>query len=151
METKKLTIVEVLSKTLGNIKIENVVSYDFIKDAIGVVSMTDKERVVDTFYLKDVIEFTTIGKITEIKDIIPVTIEVTLNDGNTIKIPDVVNTTMNDYGYLVFSQYNNFEEDNSITTLDRHIFEEKVIRIKTVQDISKSAKSETSEPEKKDC
>ena len=131
----KTTKVEIISKTLGDIKIDNVVSYDFISGAIGVVSINENRRIIDSFYLKDIIEFATPGKIDDPTDIVPVTVEVTLNDGKKVTIPDVLKSTMNEYGYIVFSQYTMIEEDGSITTMDRHFFEEKVIRIRTIQNI----------------
>lgn len=131
----KTTKVEIISKTLGDIKIDNVVSYDFISGAIGVVSINENRRIIDSFYLKDIIEFATPGKIDDPTGIVPVTVEVTLNDGKKITIPDVLKSTMNEYGYIVFSQYTMIEEDGSITTMDRHFFEEKVIRIRTIQNI----------------
>ena len=131
----KTTKVEIISKTLGDIKIDNVVSYDFISGAIGVVSIEEGKRIIDSFYLKDIIEFATPGKIDDPTGIVPVTVEVTLNDGKKITVPDVLKSTMNEYGYIVFSQYTMIEEDGSITTMDRHFFEEKVIRIRTIQNI----------------
>lgn len=131
----KTTKVEIISKTLGDIKIDNVVSYDFISGAIGVVSINENKRIIDSFYLKDIIEFATPGKIDDPTGIVPVTVEVTLNDGKKITIPDVLKSAMNEYGYIVFSQYTMIEEDGSITTMDRHFFEEKVIRIRTIQNI----------------
>ena len=131
----KTTKVEIISKTLGDIKIDNVVSYDFISGAIGVVSINENRRIIDSFYLKDIIEFATPGKIDDPTGIVPVTVEVTLNDGKKVTIPDVLKSTMNEYGYIVFSQYTKIEEDGSITTMDRHFFEEKVIRIRTIQNI----------------
>ena len=131
----KTTKVEIISKTLGDIKIDNVVSYDFISGAIGVVSINANRRIIDSFYLKDIIEFATPGKIDDPTGIVPVTVEVTLNDGKKVTIPDVLKSTMNEYGYIVFSQYTMIEEDGSITTMDRHFFEEKVIRIRTIQNI----------------
>lgn len=131
----KTTKVEIISKTLGDIKIDNVVSYDFISGAIGVVSINENKRIIDSFYLKDIIEFATPGKIDDPTGIVPVTVEVTLNDGKKITIPDVLKSTMNEYGYIVFSQYTMIEEDGSITTMDRHFFEEKVIHIRTIQNI----------------
>ena len=131
----KTTKVEIISKTLGDIKIDNVVSYDFISGAIGVVSINENRRIIDSFYLKDIIEFATPGKIDDPTGIVPVTVEVTLNDGKKVTIPDVLKSTMNEYGYIVFSQYTMIEEDGSITTMDRHFFEEKVIRIRTIQNI----------------
>ena len=131
----KTTKVEIISKTLGDIKIDNVVSYDFISGAIGVVSINENRRIIDSFYLKDIIEFATPGKIDDPTGIVPVTVEVTLNDGKKITVPDVLKSTMNEYGYIVFSQYTIIEEDGSITTMDRHFFEEKVIRIRTIQNI----------------
>ena len=129
------TKVEIISKTLGDIKIDNVVSYDFISGAIGVVSIEEGKRIIDSFYLKDIIEFATPGKIDDPTGIVPVTVEVTLNDGKTVIVPDVLKSAMNEYGYIVFSQYTMIEEDGSITTMDRHFFEEKVIRIRTIQNI----------------
>ena len=41
----KTTKVEIISKTLGDIKIDNVVSYDFISGAIGVVSINENKRI----------------------------------------------------------------------------------------------------------
>ena len=131
----KTTKVEIISKTLGDIKIDNVVSYDFISGAIGVVSINENRRIIDSFYLKDIIEFATPGKIDDPTGIVPVTVEVTLNDGKKIIVPDVLKSAMNEYGYIVFSQYTMIEEDGSITTMDRHFFEEKVIRIRTIQNI----------------
>lgn len=131
----KTTKVEIISKTLGDIKIDNVVSYDFISGAIGVVSINENRRIIDSFYLKDIIEFATPGKIDDPTGIVPVTVEVTLNDGKKITIPDVLKSAMNEYGYIVFSQYTMIEEDGSIITMDRHFFEEKVIRIRTIQNI----------------
>ena len=131
----KTTKVEIISKTLGDIKIDNVVSYDFISGAIGVVSINENRRIIDSFYLKDIIEFATPGKIDDPTGIVPVTVEVTLNDGKKITIPYVLKSAMNEYGYIVFSQYTMIEEDGSITTMDRHFFEEKVIRIRTIQNI----------------
>lgn len=131
----KITKVEIISKTLGDIKIDNVVSYDFISGAIGVVSINENRRIIDSFYLKDIIEFATPGKIDDPTGIVPVTVEVTLNDGKKVTVPDVLKSTMNEYGYIVFSQYTMIEEDGSITTMDRHFFEEKVIRIRTIQNI----------------
>ena len=131
----KTTKVEIISKTLGDIKIDNVVSYDFISGAIGVVSINKNRRIIDSFYLKDIIEFATPGKIDDPTGIVPVTVEVTLNDGKKVTVPDVLKSTMNEYGYIVFSQYTMIEEDGSITTMDRHFFEEKVIRIRTIQNI----------------
>ena len=131
----KTTKVEIISKTLGDIKIDNVVSYDFISGAIGVVSINENRRIIDSFYLKDIIEFAAPGKIDDPTGIVPVTVEVTLNDGKKVTIPDVLKSTMNEYGYIVFSQYTMIEEDGSITTMDRHFFEEKVIRIRTIQNI----------------
>ena len=131
----KTTKVEIISKTLGDIKIDNVVSYDFISGAIGVVSIEEGKRIIDSFYLKDIIEFATPGKIDDSTGIVPVTVEVTLNDGKTVIVPDVLKSAMNEYGYIVFSQYTMIEEDGSITTMDRHFFEEKVIRIRTIQNI----------------
>ena len=129
------TKVEIISKTLGDIKIDNVVSYDFISGAIGVVSIEEGKRIIDSFYLKDIIEFATPGKIDDPTGIVPVTVEVTLNDGKKIIVPDVLKSAMNEYGYIVFSQYTIIEKDGSITTMDRHFFEEKVIRIRTIQNI----------------
>lgn len=143
----KTTNVEIISKTLGDIKIDNVVSYDFISGAIGVVSINENKRIIDSFYLKDIIEFATPGKIDDPTGIVPVTVEVTLNDGKKITIPDVLKSTMNEYGYIVFSQYTMIEEDGSITTMDRHFFEEKVIRIRTIQNIKSQ---EVVEDSKKD-
>ena len=131
----KTTKVEIISKTLGDIKIDNVVSYDFISGAIGVVSINENRRIIDSFYLKDIIEFATPGKIDDPTGIVPVTVEVTLNDGKTVIVPDVLKSAMNEYGYIVFSQYTIIEKDGSITTMDRHFFEEKVIRIRTIQNI----------------
>ena len=131
----KTTKAEIISKTLGDIKIDNVVSYDFISGAIGVVSINENRRIIDSFYLKDIIEFATPGKIDDPTGIVPVTVEVTLNDGKKVTVPDVLKSTMNEYGYIVFSQYTMIEEDGSITTMDRHFFEEKVIRIRTIQNI----------------
>lgn len=131
----KTTKVEIISKTLGDIKIDNVVSYDFISGAIGVVSINENRRIIDSFYLKDIIEFATPGKIDDPTGIVPVTVEVTLNDGKKVTVPDVLKSTMNEYGYIVFSQYTIIEKDGSITTMDRHFFEEKVIRIRTIQNI----------------
>ena len=131
----KTTKVEIISKTLGDIKIDNVVSYDFISGAIGIVSIEEGKRIIDSFYLKDIVEFATPGKIDDPTGIVPVTVEVTLNDGKKVTIPDVLKSTMNEYGYIVFSQYTKIEEDGSITTMDRHFFEEKVIRIRTIQNI----------------
>ena len=131
----KTTKVEIISKTLGDIKIDNVVSYDFISGAIGVVSIEEGKRIIDSFYLKDIIEFATPGKIDDPTGIVPVTVEVTLNDGKKIIVPDVLKSAMNEYGYIVFSQYTIIEKDGSITTMDRHFFEEKVIRIRTIQSI----------------
>lgn len=131
----KTTKVEIISKTLGDIKIDNVVSYDFISGAIGVVSINENRRIIDSFYLKDIIEFATPGKIDDPTGIVPVAVEVTLNDGKKVTVPDVLKSTMNEYGYIVFSQYTMIEEDGSITTMDRHFFEEKVIRIRTIQNI----------------
>ena len=131
----KTTKVEIISKTLGDIKIDNVVSYDFISGAIGVVSIEEGKRIIDSFYLKDIIEFATPGKIDDPTGIVPVTVEVTLNDGKKIIVPDVLKSAMNEYGYIVFSQYTIIEKDGSITTMDRHFFEEKVIRIRTIQNI----------------
>ena len=131
----KTTKVEIISKTLGDIKIDNVVSYDFISGAIGVVSINENRRIIDSFYLKDIIEFATPGKIDDPTGIVPVTVEVTLNDGKTVIVPDVLKSAMNEYGYIIFSQYTIIEKDGSITTMDRHFFEEKVIRIRTIQNI----------------
>ena len=131
----KTTKVEIISKTLGDIKIDNVVSYDFISGAIGIVSIEEGKRIIDSFYLKDIIEFATPGKIDDSTGIVPVTVEVTLNDGKKIIVPDVLKSAMNEYGYIVFSQYTIIEKDGSITTMDRHFFEEKVIRIRTIQPI----------------
>ena len=131
----KTTKVEIISKTLGDIKIDNVVSYDLISGAIGVVSINENRRLIDSFYLKDIIEFAIPGKIEDPTGIVPVTVEVTLNDGKKVTVPDVLKSTMNEYGYIVFSQYTMIEEDGSITTMDRHFFEEKVIRIRTIQNI----------------
>ena len=131
----KTTKVEIISKTLGDIKIDNVVSYDFISGAIGIVSIEEGKRIIDSFYLKDIIEFATPGKIDDPTGIVPVTVEVTLNDGKKVTVPDVLKRTMNEYGYIVFSQYTIIEKDGSITTMDRHFFEEKVIRIRTIQNI----------------
>ena len=131
----KTTKVEIISKTLGDIKIDNVVSYDFISGAIGIVSIEEGKRIIDSFYLKDIIEFATPGKIDDPTGIVPVTVEVTLNDGKKIIVPDVLKSAMNEYGYIVFSQYTIIEKDGSITTMDRHFFEEKVIRIRTIQNI----------------
>ena len=131
----KTTKVEIISKTLGDIKIDNVVSYDFISGAIGVVSINENRRIIDSFYLKDIIEFATPGKIDDPTGIVAVTVVVTLNDGKKVTVPDVLKSTMNEYGYIVFSQYTMIEEDGSITTMDRHFFEEKVIRIRTIQNI----------------
>ena len=131
----KTTKAEIISKTLGDIKIDNVVSYDFISGAIGVVSINENRRIIDSFYLKDIIEFATPGKIDDPTGIVPVTVDVTLNDGKKVTVPDVLKSTMNEYGYIVFSQYTMIEEDGSITTMDRHFFEEKVIRIRTIQNI----------------
>ena len=128
----KTTKVEIISKTLGDIKIDNVVSYDFISGAIGIVSIEEGKRIIDSFYLKDIIEFATPGKIDDSTGIVPVTVEVTLNDGKKIIVPDVLKSAMNEYGYIVFSQYTIIEKDGSITTMDRHFFEEKVIRIRTI-------------------
>lgn len=148
MNDEQMTKVEILSRTLGMVKIENVASYDFIKDAIGVVSLTAKEKIIDSFYLKDIIEFATPGRITDLENIIPVTIEVTLNDGKTITIPDVVGSRMNEYGYLVFSQYTNFnQEENVIITMDRFFFEETIVRIRTIQTINKSEEQVQEAPE----
>ena len=133
----KTTKVEIISKTLGDIKIDNVVSYDFISGAIGVVSIEEDRRIIDSFYLKDIIEFATPGKIDDPTGIVPVTVEVTLSDGKKVTIPDVLKSTMNEYGYVVFSQYTTIEEDKSITTMDRHFFEEKVVRIRTIQTIKR--------------
>ena len=131
----KTTKVEIISRTLGDIKIDNVVSYDFISGAIGVVSIEENKRIIDSFYLKDIIESATPGKIDDPTGIVPVTVEVTLNDGKKVTIPDVLKSTMNEYGYIVFSQYTKIEEDSSIITMDRHFFEEKVVRIRTIQNI----------------
>ena len=131
----KTTKVEIISKTLGDIKIDNVVSYDFISGAIGIVSIEEGKRIIDSFYLKDIIEFATPGKIDDPTGIVPVTVEVTLNDGKKVTIPDVLKSAMNEYGYIIFSQYTIIEKDGSITTMDRHFFEEKVIRIRTIQNI----------------
>ena len=131
----KTTKVEIISKTLGDIKIDNVVSYDFISGAIGVVSINENRRIIDSFYLKDIIEFATPGKIDDPTGIVPVTVEVTLNDGKKVTVPDVLKSTMNEYGYIVFSQYTMIEEDGCSTTIDRQFFEEKVIRIRTIQNI----------------
>lgn len=131
----KTTKVEIISKTLGDIKIDNVVSYDFISGAIGIVSIEEGKRIIDSFYLKDIIEFATPGKIDDPTGIVLVTVEVTLNDGKKIIVPDVLKSAMNEYGYIVFSQYTIIEKDGSITTMDRHFFEEKVIRIRTIQPI----------------
>ena len=139
----KTTKVEIISKTLGDIKIDNVVSYDFISGAIGIVSIEEGKRIIDSFYLKDIIEFATPGKIDDPTGIVPVTVEVTLNDGKKITVPDVLKSTMNEYGYIVFSQYTMIEEDGSITTMDRHFFEEKVIRIRTIQPIQTINPQET--------
>ena len=73
----------------------------------------------------------------------PVTVEVTLNDGKKIIVPDVLKSAMNEYGYIVFSQYTIIEKDGSITTMDRHFFEEKVIRIRTIQPIQNIKPQET--------
>lgn len=143
MDNKTTTKVEIISKTLGDIKIDNVVSYDFISGAIGVVSIEENKRIIDSFYLKDIIEFATPGKIDDPTDIVPVTVEVTLNDGKKVTVPDVLKSAMNEYGYIVFSQYTMFE-DGTITTMDRHFFEEKVVRIRTIQNI-KSQEPEESE------
>lgn len=140
----KTTKVEIISKTLGNIKIDNVISYDFISGAIGVVSINDNKRIIDSFYLKDIIEFATPGKIDDPTGMVPVTVEVTLNDGKKVTVPDVLKSVMNEYGYIVFSQYTMFEEDGTITTMDRHFFEEKVVRIRTIQNI-KAQEPEESE------
>ena len=139
----KTTKVEIISKTLGDIKIDNVVSYDFISGAIGIVSIEEGKRIIDSFYLKDIIEFATPGKIDDPTDIVPVTVEVTLNDGKKIIVPDVLKSAMNEYGYIVFSQYTIIEKDGSITTMDRHFFEEKVIRIRTIQPIQNIKPQET--------
>ena len=139
----KTTKVEIISKTLGNIKIDNVVSYDFISGAIGIVSMEEGKRIIDSFYLKDIIEFATPGKIDDPTGIVPVTVEVTLNDGKTVIVPDVLKSAMNEYGYIIFSQYTIIEKDGSITTMDRHFFEEKVIRIRTIQPIQNIQPQET--------
>lgn len=143
MDNKTTTKVEIISKTLGDIKIDNVVSYDFISGAIGVVSINENKRIIDSFYLKDIIEFATPGKIDDPTGIVPVTVEVTLNDGKKVTVPDVLKSTMNEYGYIVFSQYTMFE-DGIITTMDRHFFEEKVVRIRTIQNI-KAQEPEESE------
>ena len=139
----KTTKVEIISKTLGDIKIDNVVSYDFISGAIGVVSIEEGKRIIDSFYLKDIIEFATPGKIDDPTGIVPVTVEVTLNDGKTVIVPDVLKSAMNEYGYIIFSQYTIIEKDGSITTMDRHFFEEKVIRIRTIQPIQNIQPQET--------
>lgn len=139
----KTTKVEIISKTLGDIKIDNVVSYDFISGAIGIVSIEEGKRIIDSFYLKDIIEFATPGKIDDPTGIVPVTVEVTLNDGKTVIVPDVLKSAMNEYGYIVFSQYTIIEKDGSITTMDRHFFEEKVIRIRTIQPIQTIKPQET--------
>ena len=139
----KTTKVEIISKTLGDIKIDNVVSYDFISGAIGIVSIEEGKRIIDSFYLKDIIEFATPGKIDDPTGIVPVTVEVTLNDGKTVIVPDVLKSAMNEYGYIVFSQYTIIEKDGSITTMDRHFFEEKVIRIRTIQPIQTINPQET--------
>ena len=139
----KTTKVEIISKTLGDIKIDNVVSYDFISGAIGIVSIEEGKRIIDSFYLKDIIEFATPGKIDDPTGIVPVTVEVTLNDGKTVIVPDVLKSAMNEYGYIVFSQYTIIEKDGSITTMDRHFFEEKVIRIRTIQPIQNIKPQET--------
>ena len=139
----KTTKVEIISKTLGDIKIDNVVSYDFISGAIGIVSIEEGKRIIDSFYLKDIIEFATPGKIDDPTGIVPVTVEVTLNDGKKIIVPDVLKSAMNEYGYIVFSQYTIIEKDGSITTMDRHFFEEKVIRIRTIQPIQNIKPQET--------
>lgn len=139
----KTTKVEIISKTLGDIKIDNVVSYDFISGAIGIVSIEEGKRIIDSFYLKDIIEFATPGKIDDPTGIVPVTVEVTLNDGKTVIVPDVLKSAMNEYGYIVFSQYTIIEKDGSIITMDRHFFEEKVIRIRTIQPIQTIKPQET--------
>ena len=139
----KTTKVEIISKTLGDIKIDNVVSYDFISGAIGIVSIEEDKRIIDSFYLKDIIEFATPGKIDDPTGIVPVTVEVTLNDGKKIIVPEVLKSAMNEYGYIVFSQYTIIEKDGSITTMDRHFFEEKVIRIRTIQPIQNIKPQET--------
>ena len=139
----KTTKVEIISKTLGDIKIDNVVSYDFISGAIGIVSIEEGKRIIDSFYLKDIIEFATPGKIDDPTGIVPVTVEVTLNDGKTVIVPDVLKSAMNEYGYIIFSQYTIIEKDGSITTMDRHFFEEKVIRIRTIQPIQTINPQET--------
>ena len=139
------TKVEIISKTLGDIKIDNVVSYDFISGAIGVVSIEEGKRIIDSFYLKDIIEFATPGKIDDPTGIVPVTVEVTLNDGKKITVPDVLKSAMNEYGYIIFSQYTIIEKDGSITTMDRHFFEEKVIRIRTIQPIQNIQPQETAD------
>ena len=139
----KTTKVEIISKTLGNIKIDNVVSYDFISGAIGIVSIEEGKWIIDSFYLKDIIEFATPGKIDDPTGIVPVTVEVTLNDGKTVIVPDVLKSAMNEYGYIIFSQYTIIEKDGSITTMDRHFFEEKVIRIRTIQPIQNIQPQET--------
>ena len=139
----KTTKVEIISKTLGDIKIDNVVSYDFISGAIGIVSIEEGKRIIDSFYLKDIIEFATPGKIDDPTGIVPVTVEVTLNDGKTVIVPDVLKSAMNEYGYIIFSQYTIIEKDGSITTMDRHFFEEKVIRIRTIQPIQNIQPQET--------
>ena len=141
----KTTKVEIISKTLGDIKIDNVVSYDFISGAIGIVSIEDGKRIIDSFYLKDIIEFATPGKIDDPTGIVPVTVEVTLNDGKTVIVPDVLKSAMNEYGYIIFSQYTIIEKDGSITTMDRHFFEEKVIRIRTIQPIQNIQPQETAD------
>lgn len=147
MDNKTTTKVEIISKTLSDIKIDNVVSYDFISGAIGVISINENKRIIDSFYLKDIIEFATPGKIDDPTGIVPVTVEVTLNDGKKITIPDVLKSAMNEYGYIVFSQYTMIKEDSSIITMDRHFFEEKVIRIRTIQNIKSQ---EVVEDSKKD-
>ena len=139
----KTTKVEIISKTLGDIKIDNVVSYDFISGAIGIVSIEEGKRIIDSFYLKDIIEFATPGKIDDPTGIVPVTVEVNLHDGKTVIVPDVLKSAMNEYGYIVFSQYTIIEKDGSITTMDRHFFEEKVIRIRTIQPIQTIQPQET--------
>ena len=141
----KTTKVEIISKTLGDIKIDNVVSYDFISGAIGIVSIEEGKRIIDSFYLKDIIEFATPGKIDDPTGIVPVTVEVTLNDGKTVIVPDVLKSAMNEYGYIIFSQYTIIEKDGSITTMDRHFFEEKVIRIRTIQPIQNIQPQETAD------
>ena len=143
MDNKTTTKVEIISKTLGDIKIDNVVSYDFISGAIGIVSIEEGKRIIDSFYLKDIIEFATPGKIDDPTGIVPVTVEVTLNDGKTVIVPDVLKSAMNEYGYIIFSQYTIIEKDGSITTMDRHFFEDKVIRIRTIQPIQNIQPQET--------